>query len=127
MLTRKEYEDTYVRMMNSLRDKDYKGRKNCNYVVCKDCPLKGFCDDNSSSKKYRVFDLIEIVEKWGKEHPIITRADKYKEVFGIGPIFRDGIYICPGEAIKDCGPHYSCNECKEQYWNEEYVEPKKEN
>jgi len=128
MLTRKEYENTYVRMMDSLRDKNYKGRKNCNNVVCKDCPLEGFCEDSSSSKNYRIFDLIEIVEKWGKEHPIITRAEKYKEVFGTRPVYSDDVFICPG-AIRDidlCNIHL-CEDCKEEYWNGEYVEPEKEN
>lgn len=26
--------------------------------------------------------LEQVVEKWSKEHPIVTNADKFKEVFG---------------------------------------------
>lgn len=128
MITKEEFEKTYIRIMDSLRDNAFKGRKNCEGVACDECPLKPFCHAYGSSKHYRAFDVIEIVEKWGAEHPVITRADKYKEVFGTYPKYKNNDLFCPGEArIKDNCLALNCDACKNQYWNEEYVEPKKEN
>lgn len=46
-----------------------------------------------------------IIMDWAKEHPIITNADKFKEVFGF---------------------ELSCEECEYNFWNQEYKEPKEE-
>lgn len=54
------------------------------YVDCKDgCPLhingRTYCfgmDKDITEKR------VEIVEKWSKEHPIITNGEKFEEVFG---------------------------------------------
>jgi len=48
------------------------------------CPAHKYCflnlseGDNESHRK-----LIEVVEQWSKENPQKTRADKFKEVFGV--------------------------------------------
>ena len=128
MITKEEFKKTYIRMMDSVRGNHYKGSKTCNGIECEDCPLSKFCNDDSSSRNYRVFDLIEMVEKWGKEHPIITRADKYKEVFGVEPKYLGGSFICPGiPRDQDYCDSHTCEECKSNYWNAEYIEPEKEN
>ena len=53
-------------------------------MKCDECPLY----DKSNTKQLgcKRFEMlypdeaIKIVEKWEKEHPIITNADKYKEI-----------------------------------------------
>lgn len=60
----------------------------CGNYHCDDCPAGGFnspciadstslADDDVALEKY-----LAIVEKWSKEHPIITNEDKFKQVFG---------------------------------------------
>lgn len=51
---------------SSCPDCDFMGR-NCNYPA--------ICDDTDKA--------VEAVEKWSREHPILTNADKIKEVFGL--------------------------------------------
>ena len=55
----------------------------------------------------------EIIMNWAKENPIITNADKFKEVFGMEPKFQ----FCPREYCS------GCNTCYGKFWNEEYKEP----
>ena len=126
MITKEEFKKTYIRMMDTKRTGCI-NEPNCNGLLCVGCPFSNLCDNNGSI--YNAFEAIELVEKWGKEHPIITRADKFKEVFGTYPKYReDDTLLCPGEArdIDYCDSH-TCEECKSNYWNREYVEPEKEN
>jgi len=56
------------------------------YADCKGCPLVnspcGFirCIVDHSGAEMRC--VTKVVEQWSKEHPIITNAQKFKEVFG---------------------------------------------
>lgn len=62
--------------------------KNCSccQAVPNQCPL------SKAKKQFNCSDWVEmhpteavaIVEKWSKEHPVKTNADKFKEVFGFG-------------------------------------------
>ena len=120
-MTREEYEKTYIRMMDSVRSEVFRGQENCGGVSCEKCPVQFICEHNSLSFNAPV--IVEIVERWGKEHPIVTNADKYEEVFGRKPHDKHGNYICPRFEV--CG--FSCADCKKDYWESEYIEPKKEN
>ena len=77
MLTEKQYKREYIRMMDSLR-KTYCGHKNCNGVMCSECPIRDICDVDNF---YEVFKVIEIVEKWSKEHPYISNAKAFEDKF----------------------------------------------
>lgn len=58
-----------------------------------------------------------IIMNWAKEHPIKTNADKFKEVFGV-------VNIKLNCDIFECSEG-RCSECEyENFWNEEYKEPK---
>ncbi len=136
-MTKEEFKKTYIRMMDSCRyTRDlYNGQPNCRGVACNSdsCPFFNFCNENGSEKSdvsYNAFEIIEAVEKWGQEHPIKTRAQKYKEVFGVYPKYRDTDRLfCPGAAKdKDYCDTHGCDTCKLDYWyTEEYIEPEKEN
>lgn len=73
MLTNEEYSKTFIRMMDSLRDKCYKGRPTCDGVFCSDCPLsEEVCCHNSGANINRLINAvkaIEIVEEWGEKNP----------------------------------------------------------
>ena len=72
------------------------------YESCIGCPLaNGLCDPNNDPEEH-----VAIVEAWAKEHPLITNAQKFAEVFGI-EVF--------GGNITNLGPNW---------WHEEYKEPK---
>ena len=128
-----EYQKNLVRMWDSLRTKD-KGTSNCYTVQCKQCPFNAVvCNTNNCSfVSFNAEKAIEIVNDWAKEHPIVTMADKYKEVFGFEPKTECGAFICPhfvGFAYVECvnGEIYKdCKKCKNEFWNSEYKEPKKE-
>lgn len=102
---------------------------NCN-ISCDKCLLG--CDKNSRGVSCSGLETnypkeaISIVEDWGKEHPIITNKDKYKEI--IKETFGDNfdIEICgsrPYENIPDCRccSIRGCDDCI-KFWNSEYIE-----
>lgn len=85
-------------MMEAL---DYfkEARRMCkSYPDCKGCPLInsacGFirCIEGRSDAEMRC--EIKVVEQWSKEHPIITNALKFKEVFGFS---LEDTFILPSE------------------------------
>ena len=121
-MTREEYEDTFVRIMDSLRlDTEYVGERNCKGVDCSKCPL---AEGAYGCYLFNAGKAIEIAEKWSKEHPLVTRADKFEEVFGYKPMYKDGRFMCP--SIPDCSRHHSCALCKSEFWKAEYEVPKGE-
>lgn len=124
-MTREEYEKTFVRMMDSMRGEKDRGGRDCFGVDCNSCPLGGVCRAQATVA-FDVFEIIEAVEKWGKEHPLVTRADKFEEVFGRSPRPTDDTaYVCPkrvGFDVKDC--HRAiCTTCAKAFWESEYIEP----
>lgn len=124
MLTKAEYKRECIRIWDSLRELN-KGRSDCAGVDCTKCPFSELCN---KPKICNAFELIEIVEKWSKEHPVITMADKFKEVFGENPIKRDLTYVCPHSVgFANFNPECKtlCIDCKNQFWKSEYKEPKK--
>ena len=121
MLNREEYEKTYVRMMDSIRS-SYKGSRSCTGANCSRCPLENACTDSQS----RIFDSakhMEIVDQWGKDHPVVTNGDKFKEVFGAT---REQICFRPDS--KDSCTEVGCNCLKCKYGvNGEYHAPESVN
>ena len=122
-----QYQKDLVRVWDGLRT-DYKGSHNCCPILCKQCPLNEVCSsDGFTHTIFNADKAIEIVTQWVKEHPLVTYEQKYEEVFGIKPKCRD-VYVCPrfvGFLNYEC-PNHACEKCKEEFWNSEYKEPKKE-
>lgn len=130
MLSKEEYEKTVIRMMDSVREfKNHMGEFNCKDVTCGDCPIFESCSVKFSRIE-SAYSIVENVEKWGKEHPIVTNADKYREVFGTSPIMinADGSFVCPERVGFDCNCKAidSCTTCKINFWTSEYKAPKGE-
>ena len=129
MLDKETFKKEYIRMMDSIRPDRCKGGMNCHGVNCVECNLNVICC-NDKSNIYQAFETIEIVEKWTKENPVMTIADKFEEVFGVVPDLAElnGAKWCPhcmgfGNYNEYCSG--SCSACKAQFWNSEYKEPKK--
>lgn len=122
-----QYQKDFVRMLDSMRV-EHKGEATCLGVdaeECENCLLTNFCENDICFNAEKV---IEIVTQWAKEHPIVTMADKYKEVFGVEPKNERGEYVCPAWAGFDiCDKEAICSKgCNEAFWKSEYKEPKKE-
>ena len=85
------------------------GNRLCYTVDCSDCPLHGgsLClndIDNGEEEK-----AVAIVEKWSKEHPIMTNKMKFEEVFG-----------------NTCDESGELVLARPSWWCAEYIEPKGE-
>lgn len=66
MMTKEEYKKEIVRMWDTLRGDEYKGKGSCAGVYCEDCQLSS-SDVCLSAED--IFEIYKIVEKWSKEHP----------------------------------------------------------
>lgn len=89
MMDKETYKRELVRMWDSLRTIN-KGESTCISVKCKECPF----NKSVNKSKYgcngggfiNIFEKIEIVENWSKNHPnikTVTNRDKLKEIFHI--------------------------------------------
>ena len=139
MINIEEFRKTVARMFRSTQDSTFlldDTKKPCKGVHCVDCPI--FEETNITSDKcminnlsiFDAFDIIEAVEKWGEEHPIITNGQKYKEAWGVEPRNESGALCCPKymgllKDLSECYPFSGeCGACKEKFWSSEYKEPK---
>lgn len=95
---------------------------------CSECKLynkKGsYCivDTNEYTEK-----AVQIVEKWGKEHPVKTRQSEFLKRFPNAKTMGGVIAICPNDIdstyrnMEYCD-HSFCEECGKKYWNEEVTD-----
>lgn len=122
--TMEEYQREYIRMMDSMREgSEYSGEANCKGVDCNRYPLY---TSNSCSSSSKAFEIIEIVEKWSKEHPVVTNRDKFKEVFGIEPKVCPRMIYIDIKSLSEC-LESDCKKCTQEFWDLEYKVPVKEN
>lgn len=86
---------------------------------CSFCEILKSCGTMTCREYCMVFpqEAEKLIMTWAKKHPLITNADKFKEVFGIEP---------SGNHCPQC----FCNEqecvtCSgNKFWSQEYKEPK---
>lgn len=88
---------------------------------CSSCEAIGVCQNDCEKAE----QMVEIVEKWAKDHPVKTRMAKLLEVFPNADVhdwFCD-IYICPKYVEPsykvNCNETQSCTDCAREYWAEE--------
>lgn len=113
---KEKYKENLIGIWDSIRS-THKGEKTCRGVSCNNCPFDGedLCNMCQS---------IEMVEEWAKEHPIVTNADKFREVFGFDmTICWDNEFPC--NECQFCDRNGTCNS-KEKFWNAEYKGQPKE-
>ena len=130
MITKEEYKRAYIRMMDSVRDKDsmYKNQACCDGVDCYDCILHDSDGCICDCEGVHTYEIIERVEKWSKEHPIQSNLDKFKEVFCLNGVSTFDM-PCPmniGLVDEDYCDGKGCGVCKKEFWNSEYKAPTKE-
>ena len=99
----------------------------CNYYVdCADCPADDYGGCTSLDE---IPNLVPIVEKWAKEHPVKTRQSEFLEQWPDAKISDDGLpAISPcqlnvlfihGKTQKDCEDRGVCNKCRRDFWLKE--------
>jgi len=119
--TNEEYLAAIQRYFNYMRNNDEvdytpSNPADCRFVDCIKCIYynSGVCPEDNT------FETLEKLAKWAEEHPIITYADKYKEIFGI-----DASQKCPENLLGVKCPSKStlCSACRQKYWNAEYKKP----
>ena len=72
-------------------------------------------------------EVVEIVERWGKEHPLKTRQSEFLKMFPRAGRGEDGLIVfCPEDfdskfecPLKRGSGHDLCGECRKNYWLEE--------
>jgi len=87
---------------------------------CSSCEAIGVCQNDCQKAE----QMVEIVEKWAKEHPMKTRQGDFLKMFPNAVIPSDGVL-----AISPCMVDHtisgdnclktSCGECTRKYWTEE--------
>lgn len=99
MIDKETYKKEIVRMFASFRnDNNRFSYCLCRAEQCNDCPLLDCCHMHGTVRPYDVFEVIEAVERWSKEHP----PKKYKVSKLEYDIMRAVIdYSCEEEAFKD--------------------------
>lgn len=91
---------------------------------CYTCPLgndSGGCQAGVAENQIVAEeDLVQIVEKWSKEHPIKTRQSEFLKMFPDVRMHSDHIDICPKtvDTKSELCDKYDCecSKCKKEYW-----------
>ena len=76
-------------------------------------------------------EVVEIIERWGKEHPLKTRQNKLLKLFPRVSMTADGViafcpehfdsaFVCPIKGRDSYDPE--CGDCQKKYWLEEVKE-----
>lgn len=60
---------------------------------CSHCVLPNGCDITKDEKEIK--KRVEIIEKWGKENPIVTRQMKFLEMFPRAEVTDGALTFCP--------------------------------
>lgn len=80
---------------------------------------------------YGAEDMVEMIEKWAKKHPLKTRQSEFLKLFPDARLFDGVLAIDPCKInssrfdSKECRSYsdefgvLSCDKCREQFWNEE--------
>lgn len=116
------------------------------FIVTRDRMCRSFnvrCNECEVKKRMGVDDMciyymakhpqevIEIVERWGKEHPRKTRQSELLKLFprvsmtaddviAFCPESMDSAFVCPIKERDNYDPE--CGECRKKYWLEEVEE-----
>ena len=102
--------------------------KNCR-IDCDECLLSSkYNGRNINCFPFESFysdEAIKIVEKWEKEHPIMTNAEKYEQMMKnlLGDDFEIGICTSKSYNVPFCACEKmnTCSKCV-KFWNSKYKE-----
>ena len=96
------------------------------YVNCGDCPVVNY---EGCASLNEIPNLVPIVEKWAKEHPVKTRQSEFLKMYPDAEISDDGmpsiapcqldVRLIHGKSQKDCEDRGVCNKCRRDFWLKE--------
>lgn len=92
------------------------------YVNCGDCPAGNY---ERCASLDEIPNLVPIVEKWAKEHPVKTRQSEFLKIFPNASVGYNGtLVICPSQAdtkaVAACvRSERNCDKCKRDFWLKE--------
>ena len=90
-------------------------KRMCDKTDCKDCLLDQKCRPSANVEPEEV---VELVEKWSKDHPIKTRQSEFLKMFPNVVMTRGVIALRPcrlDTQINECSGS-DCDKCKRAYW-----------
>lgn len=97
----------------------------CPLVYTRECnEMRNMVDDSGKA----VGEVVEIVEKWSKEHPRKTRQDVFLEQYPEADLDKYGVLrCCPcfiSPAYRESGcrcnqPEKRCTDCRREFWMQE--------
>ena len=102
-------------------------RRMCDYYAnCGDCPAGNY---GRCASLNEIPNLVPIVEKWTKEHPIKTRQSEFLKMWPNVEISDDGmpsiapcqlnVELLQRKSHKDCEDRGVCNKCRRDFWLKE--------
>ena len=102
-------------------------RRMCDYYVnCGDCPAGNY---EGCASLNEIPNLVPIVEKWVKAHPVKTRQDEFFNQWPDAEIGYDGLpTVAPCQLYKDmeekdengvCCKNCGCGICRRDFWLKE--------
>ena len=96
------------------------------YVNCGDCPARNY---EGCACLNEIPNMVPIVEKWAKEHPVKTRKDEFLKMWPDAEIGDDGYpSVAPCQLYKDmeekdengvCCKNCGCGKCRRDFWLKE--------
>ena len=96
------------------------------YVNCGDCPAGKY---ERCASLNEIPNLVPIVEKWAKEHPVKTRQSEFFKQWPDAEIGYDGlptvapcqlnIRLIHGKTQTNCKDRGVCNKCRRDFWLKE--------
>ena len=96
------------------------------YVNCGDCPVSNY---EGCASLNEIPNMVPIVEKWAKEHPVKTRQSEFLKMWPDAEIGGDGlpsvapcqldVRLIHDESKEDCRYRGVCGKCRLDFWLKE--------
>ena len=96
------------------------------YVHCGDCPVGNY---EGCASLNEIPNMVPVVEKWAKEHPVKTRQSEFFNQWPDAEIGYDGlptvapcqltIELLQCESQDDCEERGVCGKCRRDFWLKE--------
>ena len=100
-------------------------KRMCGKTDCKDCLLDQKCRPSANVEPEEV---VELVEEWGKDHPVKTRQSEFLKMFPNAQMVNIERTFCVAhfdstKVCKESNPSdEKCIACRYRFWNEEVSE-----
>lgn len=104
----------------------------CKHHDCADCEINKLLEypfrECISQIEKHFYEVCNILLKFNEEHPVQTNKDMFLKIF---PNASEVGELSPCVFDKDwekkyCYDHTDCTDCRQKFWNSEYVEVKDE-